>query len=200
MAKTFELKRAEADALGYESTRYDALLDDYEPGERTSNVTRVLADLREALVPLVAEIAASSKRPDISILARRYPIDAQETFAKAGAAGIGFDFQRGRLDVTAHPFCTGLGPNDCRITTRYAITLEVTDEPGVLEQIARIFALHGVSVEQLQQSVSEGTQRATLVIGTHEATESALAETVAALAESPVVASVASVLRVEGAL
>jgi carboxypeptidase Taq len=119
LAKTFELKRAEADALGYESTRYDALLDDYEPGERTSNVTRVLADLREALVPLVAEIAASSKRPDIAILERRYPVDAQETFAKAGATAIGFDFQRGRLDVTAHPFCTGLGPNDCRITTRY---------------------------------------------------------------------------------
>jgi carboxypeptidase Taq len=119
LAKTFELKRAEADALGYESTRYDALLDDYEPGERTSNVTRVLADLREALVPLVAEIAASSKRPDIAILERRYPVDAQEAFATAGATAIGFDFQRGRLDVTAHPFCTGLGPNDCRITTRY---------------------------------------------------------------------------------
>jgi carboxypeptidase Taq len=119
LAKTFELKRAEADALGYESTRYDALLDDYEPGERTSNVTRVLADLREALVPLVAEIAASSKRPDISILERRYPVAAQEAFARAGAEAIGFDFRRGRLDVTAHPFCTGLGPNDCRITTRY---------------------------------------------------------------------------------
>ncbi|WP_022888411.1 homoserine dehydrogenase [Agromyces italicus] len=87
-----------------------------------------------------------------------------------------------------------------RITTRYAITLDVTDEPGVLEQIARIFALHGVSVEQLQQSVSEESRRATLVIGTHKAKESALAETVAALAQSPVVASVASVLRVEGAV
>jgi len=86
-----------------------------------------------------------------------------------------------------------------RITTRYAITLEVTDEPGVLEQVARTFAEHGVSVEQLQQSVPEGSRSATLVIGTHEATESALAETVASLAASPVVASVASVLRVEGA-
>jgi homoserine dehydrogenase len=85
-----------------------------------------------------------------------------------------------------------------RITTRYAITLEVADEPGVLEKIAHTFAEHGVSVEQLQQTVSEGSERATLVIGTHEAKESALAETVAALAQSPVVASVASVLRVEG--
>jgi homoserine dehydrogenase len=87
-----------------------------------------------------------------------------------------------------------------RITTRYAITLDVADERGVLEQIAHVFAEHGVSVEQLQQSVSGEAERATLVIGTHEAKESALAETVAALAQSPVVASVASVLRVEGAV
>ncbi|ANJ27591.1 homoserine dehydrogenase [Agromyces aureus] len=87
-----------------------------------------------------------------------------------------------------------------RITTRYAITLEVVDEPGVLERIARVFSEHGVSVEQLQQTVSSGSERATLVIGTHEATESALAETVTSLAENPVVASVASVLRVEGTL
>jgi len=119
LAKTFELKRAEADALGYQSTRYDALLDDYEPGERTANVARVLASLREALVPLVAEIGVSQKKPDISILEREFPVPAQEALAKRGAESIGFSFQRGRLDVTAHPFCTTLGPQDCRITTRY---------------------------------------------------------------------------------
>jgi homoserine dehydrogenase len=86
-----------------------------------------------------------------------------------------------------------------QITTRYAIMLEVTDEPGVLAAIAQVFAAHGVSVEQLQQTVDDAG-KATLVIGTHEAKEQALADTVAALAESPVVASVASVLRVEGAV
>ena len=119
LAKTFELKRAEAAALGFADTAYDALLDEFEPGERTANVAVVLADLREALVPLVGEIAASSRRPDVSILERPYPIGAQESFARRGAEAIGFNFRRGRLDVTAHPFCTGLGPNDCRITTRY---------------------------------------------------------------------------------
>jgi carboxypeptidase Taq len=94
-------------------------LDDYEPHELTSNVRRVLADLRGALVPLVGEIAASSRRPDVTILSRHYPRHAQESFARRAAEAIGFDFRRGRLDVTAHPFCTGLGPHDCRITTRY---------------------------------------------------------------------------------
>ncbi len=134
LAKTFDLKRAEADALGYAECRYDALLEDYEPGERTSNIRRVLADLREALVPLVAEIAASSRRPDTSILARRYPVEAQQAFARSAAEAIGFDFARGRMDVTVHPFCTELGPNDCRITTRYDEHFFSTAFFGVLHE------------------------------------------------------------------
>ncbi|WP_353809348.1 homoserine dehydrogenase [Agromyces sp. SYSU T00194] len=86
-----------------------------------------------------------------------------------------------------------------QVTTRYAVTLEVLDQPGVLAAIARIFAEHGVSVEQLEQTLSDDAGRATLVIGTHEARESSLADTVAALAADPVVDQVTSVLRVEGA-
>ena len=119
LAKTFELKRQQAEALGYQQSAYDALLDDFEPEELTANVARVLADLREQLVGLVAAIRASSRRPDTSLLSRSYPIDVQESFGKEAATAIGFDFTRGRLDVTAHPFCTTLGPHDCRITTRY---------------------------------------------------------------------------------
>jgi carboxypeptidase Taq len=119
LSKMFELKRAEAEALGYPETAYDALLDDYEPEERTSNVRRVLAELRDALIPLVGQITASGRQPDLSILKRRYPPDVQEAFSRRAAEAIGFEFRRGRLDVTSHPFCTGLGPHDCRITTRY---------------------------------------------------------------------------------
>ena len=119
LAKMYQLKRAEAEALGYPHAAYDALLDDYEPDELTADVGRVLSEMRAALVPLVAEIAASGRRPDVSILARQFPVGAQEAFARRAAEAIGFDFRRGRLDVTAHPFCTELGPNDCRITTRY---------------------------------------------------------------------------------
>jgi homoserine dehydrogenase len=95
------------------------------------------------------------------------------------------------------------------VTTRYQIALRVTDEPGVLAKIARLFSDHGVSVETLQQSVAtvrQGTggaspaaATATLVIGTHQAAESALAATVDALRTSDVVSDITSVLRVEGA-
>jgi len=119
LARTFELKRQQAEALGYQQSPYDALLDDYEPEELAANVGRVLAGLREQLVPLVAAIRAGGRQPDRSLLSRNYPVDVQESFGKAAAAALGFDFSRGRLDVTAHPFCTTLGPHDCRITTRY---------------------------------------------------------------------------------
>ena len=119
LEKMIGLKQQEAEALGYGESPYDALLDDYEPGELTSTVAEVLADLREQLVPLVAEIRESGRRPDVSILHRKFPVEVQEAFGREAAAAIGFDFERGRLDVTTHPFCASLGPHDCRITTRY---------------------------------------------------------------------------------
>jgi Zn-dependent M32 family carboxypeptidase len=119
LEKTFELKRKAAQAIGYKECAYDALLDEFEPGALTSQVTRVLSALREQLVPLVAEIGASGRQPKIEILARDYPVDRQEKFASEVAAKLGFEFNRGRLDVTAHPFCSSMGPHDCRITTRY---------------------------------------------------------------------------------
>ena len=94
------------------------------------------------------------------------------------------------------------------VTTRYQITLSVVDQPGVLAVIATLFSEHGVSVETVSQSVQApsdsgagdgaGAPTATLVIGTHRASEADLAATVVALGESDVVYRVASVLRVEG--
>ncbi len=119
LERMIELKRQQAETLGYAGCPYDALLDEYEPEELTANVGRVLEGLREALVPLVAKIQQSPRQPDMSVLQGRFPRDAQERFGREAAAAIGLDFARAQLDVTAHPFCCTLGPNDCRITTHY---------------------------------------------------------------------------------
>src|SRR5207249_8508536 len=50
---------------------------------------------------------------------REFPVDRQHVFGQGAAAAIGFDFAAGRLDTTTHPFCSGIGPGDCRLTTRY---------------------------------------------------------------------------------
>ncbi len=122
LEKIVALKREEAAALGGSNgsgVPYDVLLDEYEPGGKTADVAKIFAALREALVPLVRAIAHAKRRPDSSILTRRYPKTAQAEFATAAAAAIGFSFQDGRLDVSPHPFCSGNGPGDCRLTTRY---------------------------------------------------------------------------------
>ncbi len=121
LTRMVALKREEAQAVGIPpgGVIYDALLDDYEPGASTAEINAVFGPLRDATVKLLADIRGSGKRPDDSILTRRYPIEAQAEFARKGAAAIGFSFTAGRLDVSAHPFCSGIGPGDCRLTTRY---------------------------------------------------------------------------------
>jgi carboxypeptidase Taq len=119
LEKIVRLKRQEAQAVGYKESPYDALLDEYEPNATASMITKVFAALREELVPLVGAILASGKKPRKDVLDGDYPIDRQQIFGQAAAAAIGFDFDSGRLDVTTHPFCSGMGPGDCRITSRY---------------------------------------------------------------------------------
>ncbi len=114
-----ELTREKAEAIGYEDSIYDPLLDDYEPGESTSRVAKVLGDLRNELAPLVAQIAECGVTAPHEIIHREFCTDAQAQLGRKAATQIGFDFDSGRLDVTAHPFCTTLGPADCRILTRY---------------------------------------------------------------------------------
>jgi carboxypeptidase Taq len=119
LERTVELKRQEAAAIGYEHTPYDALLDEYEPSAKTREVELVLAALRDELVPLVASIMASPRRPNLELLKRRFPIELQKKLSRQATEAIGYDFSAGRLDVTDHPFCTTLGPRDVRLTTRY---------------------------------------------------------------------------------
>ena len=90
-----------------------------------------------------------------------------------------------------------------RVVTRYQVTLDVIDQPGILAQVASIFAEHGVSVETVEQSVRAAnimgeSATANLIVGTHAATEASLANVVTALKSSDAVRSVVSVIRVEG--
>ena len=83
------------------------------------------------------------------------------------------------------------------VATRYWIGLSATDQPGMLARIAGVFGEHGVSIEAMNQSAADNGH-AHLRILTHEGSEAALSSTVAALEALDTVASVTSVLRVEG--
>ncbi|MCQ6560201.1 carboxypeptidase M32 [Paenibacillus mendelii] len=107
------------DLWGPGATRYDTLLDAYEPGMTTAELDRIFGGLREKLVPLAAAIAASPYQPEQSFLKQTYAKEAQKKFSLFILEQMGFDFAAGRLDESAHPFATGLNPGDVRITTRY---------------------------------------------------------------------------------
>lgn len=100
-------------------TRYDTLLDMYEPGMTTVELDRLFGELREKLVPLVSAIADSANKPDTRCLQGEFDIGKQKQFSLFILEQMGYDFAAGRLDESMHPFATGLNPGDVRITTRY---------------------------------------------------------------------------------
>jgi len=119
LEKTFELAREKADAYGYTSARYDALLDEYEPGMTTAQLTDLFTGLRAQLVPLVDSLRDSSSESKSEASAGEFPLDRQRKFSEGVAVKLGFDIEGGRFDLGPHPFCTFLGPGDVRIALRY---------------------------------------------------------------------------------
>ncbi|MGH2571516.1 MAG: carboxypeptidase M32, partial [bacterium] len=112
------LKRRVADAVGYEGVPYDALLDVFEPSATVRELDPLLGELREATIPLVQRVRRSKRRPDRRILTKGYPAAGQLAFARTIVEAMGFDFGRGRIDLSTHPFCSGFDPGDVRLTTR----------------------------------------------------------------------------------
>lgn len=119
LEKVVDLTKQKAEAYGYEGEPYNALLDDYEPGATVDMVADVFKNLRNDLVTLLQKIKDAPNQPDKSIVERKYDIELQRIFGESVASAIGYSFDSGRLDITTHPFCTGIGPGDTRITTRY---------------------------------------------------------------------------------
>lgn len=112
------LKRQEADYLGYRSSPYDALLDLYEPGATVAFLLPLFDQLRSRLVPLLQQVIASSVKIDESFLYRTYDTGRQLEFGRLVLTAMGYDFGRGRLDLSVHPFTTSFHPTDVRVTTR----------------------------------------------------------------------------------
>jgi carboxypeptidase Taq len=115
-----DLKKEEADLLGYEKERYDALLDPFEPEETSGSLEPKFKQLIPALVELISKIKGRAPSKGLRPEDRRFPRAEQEAFGIVAAKAIGYDMEGGRLDVSAHPFTTGIGPGDVRITTRYS--------------------------------------------------------------------------------
>lgn len=118
LEKNVELNRRIADALGYEDRPYDALLNRFEPGMKTKELEAIFEELKRAIVPLVADIARNADAVDDRVLYRGFDPDLQLAYAFNLVKKLGYDTDRGRQDLSTHPFSTAFGPGDVRITTR----------------------------------------------------------------------------------
>lgn len=118
LEKIVELQIQLANYLGYTERIYDALLDQFEPGMTTNQVEAIFKPLRTDLSALVRAIAQKTDAVSDACLHREYAEQKQWDFGIAVIQKIGFDFQSGRQDKSAHPFTTGFGIGDTRITTR----------------------------------------------------------------------------------
>lgn len=121
LEKIVALSRQQAACFGWakDGEAWDALADTYEPGMTAKGVAAVLDPLRAQLVPLIQQVAGS-KRPTDRFLKAKFPREAQMAANRDVIAALGFDFESGRLDLSSHPFCSGVGAGDVRLTTRLA--------------------------------------------------------------------------------
>jgi carboxypeptidase Taq len=121
LEKIVGLRREYANFFAPYDHVYDPLLDDFEPGMKAADVKSVFDTLRPRLIALVQAIAERGKPVDDAPLHLSFDEKKQWGFGVEVAKAIGYDFNRGRQDKAAHPFTTGFGTGDIRITTRFSI-------------------------------------------------------------------------------
>ncbi len=120
LERTMEMQREIAAAIGYAEHPYDALVGTYEPGMTWSRLQAIYVELRDGLLPLLARAKEASVRSEI--LDRAYPVEKQRAFSSLISSRFGYDFNRGRLDDTVHPFEISFTRSDVRITGRFRET------------------------------------------------------------------------------
>lgn len=121
LQKLIDLSREMAGRIHSGPEPYDALLDEHERGMSAASVEDLFKTLRPSVVKIAktAVERSAAEAPPLKAMLGNCPIAKQQILNREIAESVGFDFEAGRIDTTAHPFCSGFGPGDVRLTTRY---------------------------------------------------------------------------------
>ncbi|MBK9123372.1 MAG: carboxypeptidase M32 [Chloroflexi bacterium] len=119
LERILEMVVRRAEYLGYTDHPYDALINSYERGMTTAEVKRIFDSHKPALIDLIAQISKVEGRVSNAPVHQHFDTDKQREFALWVVEQFGFDFKRGRQDVSVHPFCTNFSRYDVRLTTRF---------------------------------------------------------------------------------
>ncbi|VAW16801.1 Thermostable carboxypeptidase 1 [hydrothermal vent metagenome] len=134
-------------------SRYDALLDQFDPGLTYAFVAPLFDDLEAFLPPIVDEIIAAQAAGAVPVMPQGpFDPERQKAFGAGLMAELGFDFNRGRLDVSHHPFSGGV-PDDCRITTRYDAADFSTGLMGIIHETGHALYEQGLPARWRGQPV-----------------------------------------------
>ncbi len=163
LQKNVALARRAAEYMGYSDHPYDALLDQFEPGMKTATVQAIFKDLRERTVPLVKKIVANKHKVSDKLIRRHFDKAAQEALGKFAAEKFGYDFTRGRIDYTNHPFCTTFAIDDVRITTRIDEKFFNSYFYSILHEVGHALYEQGIDKAWDRTPVEGGTS-----LGMHE--------------------------------
>ena len=154
LQKQLEMAKEEAERVGYkEETAYDYHIDKHDPGLTADFVEKIFSSLKIDLLPLVKRIVDSPVNPDTSIF-KGFPREGQEKLLKQISSKLGFDFRRGRIDTSVHPFCCGNGA-DTRMTTRYDIDNPLNSLFSAIHETGHGLYEQGLPLEHLGTGLSE---------------------------------------------
>ncbi|MBT3449224.1 MAG: carboxypeptidase M32, partial [Bacteroidetes Order II. Incertae sedis bacterium] len=162
LSKIVDLTIQHAEALGYEESPYDALLDQYEEGMTAAEVTRVFSELKADLIPLVSRIAESPATCD-GIVHREFPRDAQWKLGMQVIEKMGYNTHYGRQDFSTHPFSTAFSITDVRITTRMEDRFFNPGFFGTLHEAGHAMYEQGIDMALEGSPLADGTS-----LGMHE--------------------------------
>jgi carboxypeptidase Taq len=154
-----DLRKRYIDCFEVDDEPYDIVLDDYERGMKTKEVRRIFDYLKEHQTPLVKEVA---DRGDAEPRSRNFEVEPQKVFELEVLREFGFDDEAWRLDPTVHPFASGTGVTDIRITTRY-----FTEHLGGLFGTMHEFG-HGLYEHQVDPSLERTPLARGVSLGMHE--------------------------------
>ncbi|MFB6193772.1 MAG: carboxypeptidase M32 [Halobaculum sp.] len=118
LERLVELRRRQAEHIDPDRDPYAVLVEEYEPCLSIDRIDEILDRLRETLVPMIDEIAETGDEITTDAFDGTYPEADQEALAEELLDVLGYDWERGRLDTSTHPFTSG-NQFDCRVTVRY---------------------------------------------------------------------------------
>jgi carboxypeptidase Taq len=162
LEKLVDLKRQYVDFFPPTTHPYDVLLDEFEPGTTTADVQTVFATLRPRQVALIQELG---RRPQIQDAFLHVPYKEEDlwAFGREVVTAMGFDWQRGRQDHSAHPFATGIGSDDVRITSRHTPEEPLSLIFGSIHEAGHALYEQGISPAFARHSLGNATS-----LGVHE--------------------------------